>query len=421
MFDNVLSQNVTNLLIDDLARGTLPQSLLFSGPEGSGKLTCALELSRVLSCTGEQKGEWSCLCPSCAKHKALVHHSLLIVGSKECSLEIDAAKRAFLDAVKNNASYLVATRYLFMRSVRKLTLRFSPILWEGDDKLSKMASLVASIDELLEEIHPVRSLPAYDKLVETCELIADASKKLENSFLYDSIPILHIRNAETWAHLTTGDDSKKMLIIENADRMQENVRNALLKILEEPPRNVHFVLTTSRRGAVMPTILSRVRNYPFVERNAKQQEEVIQRVFHDNRGGMFSVSSYLESFLPLSHQKLSFLACSYLLTIATIPPLVRRVIMQQFNPRDAIPLEMIIAEAHNFEPKILFTLFLKEILQLLRLAMREKGISAQEQDVALAWLNVVRNVNENASLFNQSIPSALEYLSAELSSKAVML
>ena len=72
MFDNLLFQNVSNQLITDLKNNKLPSSILLSGPEASGKLTCALELGRVLSCTGNgtlEKGNWLCDCPACRKKK----------------------------------------------------------------------------------------------------------------------------------------------------------------------------------------------------------------------------------------------------------------------------------------------------------------------------------------------------------------
>lgn len=417
MFDNVLNQNVTSLLIEEIQKNTLPQALLFAGPAGSGKLTCAIELARVISCQGNGLGEtgnWTCACISCLKHKALNHSSLMIVGSRECTLEIEAARKTFLHAVEASLPYIQAARYLFVRSVRKLTLRFNPVLWEGDEKLSKMAPIVQNIDELMEEIDPLRTLPPFEEVKKIADCIVTACQKLENLFLYDSIPVAQIRRASAWAHLTTSDGSKKVLIIENADRMQDSVRNALLKILEEPPQNVLFILTTSRRAAVMPTILSRVRTYAFVDRTPEQQREVISRVFHEETS-FDSVSAYLESFLPVSREKLSMLACSFLLTVQNMPPLVRRIIMQKFNPRDQIPLEMIISEAHNFEPRILFSLFMKEILDILRIAILEKGISSQEQKAAFSWISVVRTVSENVSMYNQSTASALEFLSAELS------
>ncbi len=51
MFENLLYQDAASLLTLDIKNKTLPSSILLSGPQSSGKLTCALELARVLSCT----------------------------------------------------------------------------------------------------------------------------------------------------------------------------------------------------------------------------------------------------------------------------------------------------------------------------------------------------------------------------------
>ena len=126
--------------------------------------------------------------------------------------------------------------------------------------------------------------------------VEELCMKLESSFMYDSIPIAQIRRANSWVNYTTSSN-KKVLIIENIDRMQDSVRNAMLKILEEPPENTVFILTTSRRGAVLPTILSRVRTYPFIERSLSQQKEVISRVFHYDVSS--SIDTYLANFLPV--------------------------------------------------------------------------------------------------------------------------
>ena len=46
----------------------------------------------------------------------------------------------------------MATRYLFLRSIRKLTIRFNPVLWKEDDKLNKIAAIISEIDEDLEDL-----------------------------------------------------------------------------------------------------------------------------------------------------------------------------------------------------------------------------------------------------------------------------
>ena len=50
---------------------------------------------------------------------------------------------------------------------------------------------------------------------------------------------------------------RKVFIIENIDNSMEAAQNKLLKVLEEPPANVYFVLTCKNFEQVLPTIRSR--------------------------------------------------------------------------------------------------------------------------------------------------------------------
>lgn len=128
MFDNLLYQHAAALLKDDIARGRLPGALLFAGPDSSGKLTCALETARILSCTAaERRGQWQCGCPSCRKHKELSGTNVLLAGPRDCALEILAAKNTFLAAVAQDAPYLTpAARFVSPASV---SMRCSRISW----------------------------------------------------------------------------------------------------------------------------------------------------------------------------------------------------------------------------------------------------------------------------------------------------
>lgn len=51
----------------------------------------------------------------------------------------------------------------------------------------------------------------------------------------------------------------KLYIIQNAENMSETCQNKLLKSLEEPPKNVIFLLTCSTTKQILSTILSRVK------------------------------------------------------------------------------------------------------------------------------------------------------------------
>ncbi len=397
MFDNVLYQNTTSLLCEDIQSGRLPNSILFSGPSASGKLTSALELARVVSCRNTDKGHWMCSCPSCLQHKALVSKDLLIAGPRDCTLEIAAAKKTFLDSVRNSAPHSSASRYLFVRSIRKLTSRFNPILWEDDDKTGKIAGIISSIDEILEELDPSRSLPELSALEKKCEDMMSLCTKLESSFMYDSIPVSHIRHASFWLRHTSAE-GKKILIIENAERMQESVRNALLKILEEPPSEVIFILTTTRRGAVMPTILSRVRTYAFLERNEEQQSDVIKRVYHEQGT---SIEKYLYSFLPVDPESIKRMAQDFYRTICS----------------SQMPdIELLVKNAKGFDPRISLAIFFNEIFSIQRNLLRESTQSFKPVILEQTHqrLSFIRSCYESITIYNQSPVSAMEKLSSDM-------
>jgi DNA polymerase III subunit delta' len=57
--------------------------------------------------------------------------------------------------------------------------------------------------------------------------------------------------------------SKRVFVIADAERMNEESQNALLKTLEEPSPFAHFVLVSSAPGRLLPTIPSRCRPVRF--------------------------------------------------------------------------------------------------------------------------------------------------------------
>ncbi len=55
----------------------------------------------------------------------------------------------------------------------------------------------------------------------------------------------------------------RIIVVDNADRMTESASNAILKILEEPPDRLVFILIASSVDGVLPTVLSRCQLLPF--------------------------------------------------------------------------------------------------------------------------------------------------------------
>lgn len=393
MFENLVNQEAGKLLAADIRHNRLPGAILFSGSEASGKLTAALETARILSCHENPQGKWLCECPSCLQHKSLICSNLMLMGPRDCSLEISAAAKTFTDAHFINAKFIDAARYLFLRSVRKLTLRFNGILWEGDSSLNKIGSLIEEINENLEVLDFPRELPDITEVKKICEEISKLCNKLEEDFLYDSIPINQVRNMEVWAHIKT-EEGRKTVIIENADRMQTSVRNALLKILEEPPEDVVFILLTSKRNAIMQTILSRVRTYNFSDRTLNQQREVITRVFH-NEDFSGSINDYLLTYLPVTPSEIKGQA---------------RVFYNSVANRQICNIEEIVKKCEKFNPRIELRLFLSNIAAFTKpLLNSQAGTEAAAQTIQL-----LRNCSDNITLYNQSPASALEILMRDM-------
>lgn len=71
------------------------------------------------------------------------------------------------------------------------------------------------------------------------------------------IKVSQIRELTSEINLSSARGSYKIVIIENAEKMNSASANALLKTLEEPPRKTIIMLTTDDIGRLLPTITSR--------------------------------------------------------------------------------------------------------------------------------------------------------------------
>jgi DNA polymerase-3 subunit gamma/tau len=102
--------------------------------------------------------------------------------------------------------------------------------------------------------------------------------------------------------------ARKVLILENVDRMHEPSGNSLLKLLEEPPQDAYLILITTRPGALIPTVRSRLRSYPFTERSREAEEEVLKRIFHEEGQDYQGLREYFLFWKDINPQALRGLA-----------------------------------------------------------------------------------------------------------------
>ena len=73
------------------------------------------------------------------------------------------------------------------------------------------------------------------------------------------IVVADVREAGEFLSLTPSMGGWRVVVIDAVDEMNVNSANAILKVLEEPPRNALLLLVSHSLGGVMPTIRSRCR------------------------------------------------------------------------------------------------------------------------------------------------------------------
>lgn len=131
-----------------------------------------------------------------------------------------------------------------------------------------------------------------DLLLVTPETDADNARKLAQ------IKVDAIRAVLAFAQLSSHQGGRRVIILEPAESLNTQAANALLKVLEEPPANVVFLLVSHHRERLLPTILSRVQQW-FVPTPTWEQTQAY-------------VATAMEG-TPLSAAQLAFQAGSPLL------------------------------------------------------------------------------------------------------------
>ncbi len=77
--------------------------------------------------------------------------------------------------------------------------------------------------------------------------------------LKSDISVDAVRRIHPFLRMTAAEGGWRVVIVDGADALNASSQNALLKILEEPPKKTVLILTTSQPGKFLPTIRSRCR------------------------------------------------------------------------------------------------------------------------------------------------------------------
>jgi DNA polymerase-3 subunit gamma/tau len=272
--------------------------------------------------------------------------------------------------------------------------------------------------------------------MEAATAIVPITRKLE-ALVPDQPPVSMVRSAEIWARLAPWA-LRKTIIIENADAMQESARNALLKILEEPPSTLTFILLTSRRSSVIRTILSRVRTYPFAFRDGASNALVLGKVFRERELGalegsgpaLLSVEAWLAARRPFPPSRAREVAASFVSAVlagrraggASLGPVFERAALEASRAGldTTQALSLVLSETKDFGQRdegfeTSFQAFLEALEGCLGDFLRDGDMGRED----LAWVSraadLARSVKARKESYNLSPSLLIEGLAYGLS------
>lgn len=96
------------------------------------------------------------------------------------------------------------------------------------------------------------------------------------------IPVDTVRSIISEVYIKPCIFDKKIVIINNADKMNTNAQNAILKILEEPPAYTVFILIVSNMQSILPTIISRGTIINFAPLSNVAIKEILQEKYNSD-------------------------------------------------------------------------------------------------------------------------------------------
>jgi len=250
--------------------GRLPHAMLFSGPEGIGKRTAAIELARILLAGEEDGGE-----AAASRVDRFAHEGLLVYSDVDPPLPV--LREDVLTPEISEQDLLEAYRILgdeeWIRgheaSAEARGTAVIDLLERDPDRFLGRKNIPFA--EVLErEIATLsRSKKVGSKTVGVARRIF--SPGISQSLYRRNLGIELINGRGDGAYFRTIESifrtsrlgARRVVILDDAHRLTEEAENAFLKTLEEPPPNAHLILVTSEPFSLLPTTLSRCARVVF--------------------------------------------------------------------------------------------------------------------------------------------------------------
>ncbi len=218
MLKKVIGQaHAVRILENSIKNDKIAQAYIFHGPEGSGKLYTAYLFAMGLNCYSTADRVPCGTCISCRKFLQFAHPDIL-----------------------------------FLFPIPKFDINSN-----GEIKTQ------AQLNEYQNYIDHKIKTPWHDYIFSS------------NS----EIRIDQIRMIQQKLMTAPYEAEKKIIIIENVERMNVQASNAFLKTLEEPSQNTIIIMTTQTINSILPTILSRCQKIEFRPIKSEKIEIYLRHVY----------------------------------------------------------------------------------------------------------------------------------------------
>ena len=109
----------------------------------------------------------------------------------------------------------------------------------------------------------------------------------------ESIKIDEIRQMQDRIIEKPITSTKKVYIINNAEKMTVEAQNCLLKTLEEPPEFITIILVSNNENTLLTTIKSRCTKVAFTEENTKELTEEEKKRYEELEKVFGNIEKYL--------------------------------------------------------------------------------------------------------------------------------
>ena len=199
------------------------------------------------------------------------------------------------------------------------------------------------------------------------------------------IKVDEIRDIKEKAKVYPNDGDKSVFIICEAQNMNPQAQNALLKIFEEPARHVCFILTCPSKSSLLETITSRATSYFAGEDNGEDASESSEKAKQLAAELLFSMATENELEFMKKTAVLQKDKSLFALTLKNMEPIIRDSLVLASSNRNLISGEKETAE------KLRSALTQKKLMLLLSeiQSLRDTAENAANHNLALTRLSAL--------------------------------